>query len=105
MICSRGYCTVGASTTLAPPAAAAAAAAAAGDPAAGGCKILRQLDQVVAGAAAGDQRAEGFGEIAPPAEDIMVQLRQEAGRAGDQPPLFIGRIACRIGQRFVLGLN
>ena len=40
--------------------------------------MLGQHDRAVAGAAAGDERAEGLREIAPTGEDVVVDLQQMA---------------------------
>lgn len=63
------------------------------------------MDQAVAGAAAGNQGAEGLAEIAAAGEDIVVEFRQETRTAGDQPLRLVGRIADRIGIGLVLRLT
>jgi hypothetical protein len=88
-----------------------------GDPARGGGEVeihdlrlppgtrqhLRQLDQRVARAAAGHQRAEGLRPVAPPGEEVMVDLHRVRGRADDQAFRLVRRVALGIGIGLVLG--
>src|SRR5690606_23617952 len=57
----------------------------------------------VAGAAAGNQRPEGLGPVPRPGEEVVVDLLDPARRAEDQAPGFVGGVAGRVGEGFVLG--
>ena len=65
-------------------------------------QLLGQHDEPVAGAASGDQRAEGPREIPASGEDVVVDLLQVAGRALDEAALLVGGIAQGIGKGLVL---
>ena len=68
-------------------------------------QLLGQHDGAVAGAAARHQGQEGAAEIAAAGEDAVVDLKDVAGRAGDQALGLVGRVALGIGIGLILGAH
>src|SRR4029079_12014592 len=65
-------------------------------------ELLGQHDAGIARAATGNQRAESAAVVEPARKQVMVDLEDVGGRAGDQADGFVARVARRVGQRLVL---
>ena len=65
--------------------------------------LLRQHDRAVSRASSGEEDAERFGEVQTAAEDVVVDLVQVSGGAGDQAAGLVARVAGGIGVGLVLG--